>query len=401
MSLVYSSRNVSIMRVYLLSKNWFMFYTDRLMAKILVLEKYLDGIIHIAELCDKLGCVERTAYRKIKRYRELWPPWLVHWLCGKSSNNKNHTRDNLKKYAMQTMYRDFWPTLFAEKMGEVMGSTISVETIRRRMIERWCWLPRKQKHSVKRQTRTRKEWYGVMVQFDGSYHDWIESWEVCCLLAAVDDATGDIIEATFTKSERLIDIIEFRENYFKKHGKPASIYLDRHSSYKVNHSQDQFSEEMLNRFQRAMVYLGIEVIYAKSAQWKWRVERKFAVLQDRGIKELRLAHIKNYETAQEYLSTVVVPELNKKFREQPKIQWDFHMQFTPKDRDYFERYFAKETHRIINNAWVIQYMNKKYQIPRWQELAWTKKVIILESHMGNIQIRSWTIKLPFTILSSS
>jgi len=50
------------------------------------------------------------------------------------------------------------------------------------------------------------------------------------------------------------------------------------------------------------------------------VERKFAVLQDRGIKELRLAHIKNYETAQEYLSTVVVPELNKKFREQPKIQ---------------------------------------------------------------------------------
>jgi hypothetical protein len=75
------------------------------------------------------------------------------------------------------------------------------------------------------------------------------------MLIAVDDATSKIIEAKFAKNERLIDIIEFWQNYFNKHGKPASIYLDRHSSYKVNHPQDQFDEEMLTRFQRAMTYL--------------------------------------------------------------------------------------------------------------------------------------------------
>lgn len=108
----------------------------------------------------------------------------------------------------------------------------------------------------------------MMVQFDGSYHDWLETGEKRCLLAAVDDATGDTLEASFTQSERLVDVIAFWENYFRKHGKPASIYLDRHSSYKVNHPQDQFSEEMVTRFKRAMTYLGVAVIYAKSAQGK-------------------------------------------------------------------------------------------------------------------------------------
>jgi hypothetical protein len=74
-------------------------------------------------------------------------------------------------------------------------------------------------------------------------------------LIAVDDATGDIVEAKFGESERLEDVIAYWERYFKKNGKPASIYLDRHASYKVNYPQDQFSEEMLTRFKRAMTYL--------------------------------------------------------------------------------------------------------------------------------------------------
>jgi hypothetical protein len=47
-------------------------------------------------------------------------------------------------------------------------------------------------------------------------------------------------------------------------------------------------------------YLGVEVIFARSPQGKGRVERKFKMLQDRGIKEVELAEIKTSGEAQKF-----------------------------------------------------------------------------------------------------
>lgn len=143
----------------------------------------------------------------------------------------------------------------AEKIEEKSGYYVPIETVRRKMIDLGYWLPKDRKKKVEHNMRERRIGYGLLVQFDGSYHDWLGTGEIKCLLIAVDDATGEIIEARFGESERLEDIIAFWEKYFKEHGKPVSIYLDRHASYKVNYPQDQFSEEMLTRFERAMNYL--------------------------------------------------------------------------------------------------------------------------------------------------
>lgn len=377
-----------------------MFYTENDMARLSIIEKYLWGLIKISDVAERLKCHERTAYRKIKWYRERWPSWLIHWLKWKRSNNKENKLWYLEHYANLQYYKDFGPTLFAEEMERLFWIEIHPETMRRKMIERWCWLPKPHKVIVERVKRNRRPSYGIMVQFDWSYHDWLENGEVRCMLIAVDDSTSEIIEAKFTKNERLSDIIWFWKNYFNKHGKPVSIYLDRHSSYKVNYPKDQFDEEMLTRFQRAMTYLWVEIIYAKSAQWKGRVERKFKVLQDRWIKMLRLSGIKDYESAQNYLNNIIVPQLNEKFKVKAQKPWDFHVQMTNKDKKYFEWYFAKKIKRNINKVGIIQYMNKKYQIPKWQELEWTNKITILESHLWNIQIWSWKTKLPFKIVCS-
>lgn len=37
------------------------------------------------------------------------------------------------------------------------------------------------------------------------------------------------------------------------------------------------------------------------------------MMQDRGVKELRLAGIKDYVVAETYMNKVIIPELNKKF----------------------------------------------------------------------------------------
>jgi len=368
------------------------------MKKIVLIEKYIDGVVDIWYVREKFQCSERTAYRKISCYKKHWPPWLLHGLKGKISNNKSDKRDRTKKYIIQDRFRGFGPTLLSEKIEEISGHTVPVETLRRKMIQLWYRMHKKHKIVIERRPRQRRSSYGIMQQMDWSYHDRLWTWETRCLIITVDDATWDITEALFTQSERLEDIISFREIYFEKHGKPSSIYLDCHASYKVNHPQDQFDEEAKTRFQRAMNLFWVQVIFAKSPQAKWRVERKFKLLQDRIVKEFMLANIKKYDKAQIYLANILLPQLNKKFHVQPEKPWDFHVPMTNKDKQNFEWYFAKLSERKLNRVGVIRYENKQYQIPIGQELAWTNVVKILESHMGNIQIRSWNILLPYKTL---
>ena len=106
----------------------------------------------------------------------------------------------------------------------------------------------------------------MMVQFDGSYHDWLEDGRERCLLIGVDDATGRVTHASFARSENIHDVITFWIEYFQRVGKPSCVYLDRHASYKVNHRSDQYDHRTLTRFQQAMHRLGVQVIFARSAE---------------------------------------------------------------------------------------------------------------------------------------
>ena len=54
----------------------------------------------------------------------------------------------------------------------------------------------------------------MMIQFDGSYHDWLENGEERCLLLGVDDATGKVMHVKFAQNECIKDIINYREEYF-------------------------------------------------------------------------------------------------------------------------------------------------------------------------------------------
>ena len=74
------------------------------------------------------------------------------------------------------------------------------------------WKPGKKRivGEVHRKWREPKETKGEMIQFDGSYHAWLEGRDgvdmngkpnTCCLLLATDDATGDITQAELTKNE--------------------------------------------------------------------------------------------------------------------------------------------------------------------------------------------------------
>jgi len=199
----------------------------------------------------------------------------------------------------------------------------------------------------------------------------------------------------FTKNEAIQDVIEYREEYFEIYGKPSVIYLDRHASYKVNHRKDQFDHTTVTRFQSGMAQLWIQVIFAGSAEWKWRVERRFRLLQDRWVKELRLAWIKDYETAEKYMNEVIIPDLNKRYSIEPKVKWDFHIPLNTEEKDKLQRFFAKKTKRKINKIWIVHYHWNKYSILRWQTLNWTRNIKVLESHYWHIQLWNWDVQLDY------
>lgn len=371
-----------------------MTYSITVMNKALTIQKLIDKVITIEEACGYLERSARTIYRYLKKYKEKWPQWLVHKLTWKPSNNHSDIRWPIEKYVGQKRFEWFWPTLLSEKLEDFLWYRVPAESLRRKMIHRWLWTVKKHRR-IRRQPRTRRKGYGIMIQFDWSYHDWLEDWGEKCFLLGVDDATWHIMHCKFSDSECIDAIIEYWKEYFTIYGKPQSIYLDRHSSYKVNHRKDQFDHTTITRFETAMRKLWIHIIFANSPQWKWRVERKFGLLQDRAIKEMRLAWIKTYEDAEVFINEYLAPQLNKKFGVAPTETGNYHEKLTNEENRHLDWHFALQTKRKINSVWEVRYNNRKFVIQKWQPLNWTREVVIKETHKGSIQICQWMTQLKF------
>lgn len=367
------------------------------MTKISIIQKLDDWIISVEQACEGLDRSIRTIRRYLKRYRLHWPPWLIHRLKGRPSNNQSHhwKLDWLRELLGQKRFEWFWPTLLAEKLQEIYWFSFNRESLRLRMIERWYWLPRQRKRKITRVKRERRPNEWMLLQFDGSYHDWFENWEEVCLLAAVDDATGKVKHLRFTTWESLQEVVAFWKEYMELYGKPQAIYVDCHATYKVNHPTDQFDREMRTRFLTAMQQLWIAVIYSKCPQGKWRVERWFWVHQDRLVKEMRLAGIKDIVAWEKFIDEYYAPKHNKKFSVEARVRWDFHVPMTENEKNNLDWYFAKICERQLKRDWTIWYKNIIYQIHKWQKLTNGRKVTVKETLSGELQLLTGIYPLSF------
>lgn len=375
-------------------------YTEKQMKKIQITQKCADKVITFDQAMESLSVSERTMYRYLAKLKEEWPPWFIHWLQDRPSNNKwNKSLKSLaayKPYALKKKYEWFWPTLLAEALEEELWWwKVNVESLRLNMIKWWIWVVKKRKTKVKRKQRERRTNDGMMIQFDWSYHDWLEDWVERCILLAIDDATSNLKKITITKWETLLDMEKYWKEYFETYGKPQSIYLDCHATYKVNHEQDMFDGEMLTRFSRAMQKMKIQIIYSKTPEWKWRVERSFRTLQDRLIKKMRLKWIKTVKEAKKYINEIYIPKHNNKYWKKAGKQDDYHMNFTENDKENYHWYFAKESERSIKRDWTIQYQNTIYQIRKWQSLYKWDKITVKETSLWKIKISSWNANLDY------
>lgn len=300
---------------------------------------------------------------------------VIHGLKGKQGNH--HIDLSIKENALSVIresYTDFKPSFATEKLEENHSIQVSYGTTRLWMMEKGLWKARKRKQPIYHAWRPRKEYFGELEQFDGSYHYWFENRFVdeegnpieVCLLASIDDATGKITRAAFAANEGVTAVFTFWKDYLLNIGKPMGIYLDKFSTYKINHKSAVDNQELMTQFQRAMQDVSIDLITAHSPQAKGRIERLFGTLQDRLVKEMRLASVNTLEAGNTFLEEVFLPKFNNKFAVIPTKEGDVHRILSKDNRKHLSRTFSIHSTRRINNDFTIQFKNHWYQLAEIQ-----------------------------------
>src|SRR5271163_3982473 len=234
--------------------------------------------------------VAGDALSQLKVYRTDGPTGLISRRRGCPSNRRKPAELRSEALAIiRERYWDFGPTLAAEKLREVHGLSLGRETLRLWMIEAGIWADRKQRRKQVHQPRHRRECVGELVQIDGCEHWWFEDrGPQCTLLVFVDDATSRLMHLQFVESESTFAYFHAARAYLETWGKPVAFYSDKHGVFRVNHP-GALGGDGMTQFGRALHALNIDIICANSSQAKGRVERAHKTLQDRLVKELRLA----------------------------------------------------------------------------------------------------------------
>ena len=375
--------------------------TEKELIRHSIIKDLINKKINGTDASKMIGITVRQVKRIKATVLEHGAKGLAHGSRGKESNRKL-SPEKLKKIEklLKKKYYDFGPTFAAEKLDEDDKIVVGKETIRTIMTKLKLWKPRPRKQTKGKwhMWRARKENYGEMQQFDGSYHIWFGGIETCLLLS-VDDATGKITHAKFDINESTVAVFKFWLEYFAIHGLPMSIYLDKFSTYKINHKNAVDNKDMITQFERAMNQIGIEPITAHSPEAKGRVERMNETLQDRLVKELRLASITTIEEANKFLEKYI-PKFNAKFSVIPKRRKSLHKNIIKNTEEKLPQIFSVQNERIVNNDYTIRFENNYYQLGRIQTTTVYKKdKVIVETHLdGEIKLRLRDSYLNYEVL---
>ena len=355
--------------------------------RLATLEEVKTKKLSLAGAARIMGLSYRQAKRVWKRFQEKGDAGLVHRSRGRAGHRGHPAAQRARILARyRKCYPDFGPTLAAEHLGKE-GLEVDHETLRRWLLAEGQWTLRRQRQKH-RQWRERKECFGEMVQMDGSHHDWFEGRrERAVLMVMIDDATNRTL-ARFSEEETTRACYDVLEEWIRRHGVPASLYVDRDSIYRCERApsvEEQIAgEEPRTNFGRAMDQLGVRLILANSPQAKGRVERRNALFQDRLVKEMRLAGIRDLKAANEFLRRTFLPQLNRQFTLEAKASADAHQKLAQPLREVF----CWEEQRSVHNDWTVVSRNRWFQIERPHEnlnLA-GKKITVRELRNGQVQL---------------
>jgi hypothetical protein len=337
--------------------------SQRELQRVPVIEAVLAKQMTQIEAAESLGLSTRQLRRLERRVQADGPSGLMHRSCGQPAHHR--VVDGLRRQVLELIrekYSDFGPTLASEKLEERHRIVLSDETVRQ-------WMRAEGLFAGRRRPRLHRRWrepsacYGQMVQMDGSHHRWLEDrGSEFVLMGYIDDATGKAY-GRFYDSEDLPAALDSFKRYCRLYGIPQRVYLDKHTIYRS--PKEPTVEEQLqgkdpqSQFERALSELGVEVIHANSPQAKGRIERLFRTLQDRLVKEMRLAGIKTLEGANGFLKGFLA-RFNRRFSRPARQPANLHRP-APAGKVLSQTLCVKEP-RVVTNDGTVRIDGQRLQL---------------------------------------
>jgi len=328
----------------------------------------------VREFSVVIGKSYRQSKRIVAKVRRQDALGVVHGNTGKEPHNKTsqQTEDEVTSL-LRTKYYDFNLTHFREMIEEREGLKAGKNVIHRLACKHGLVKRPKRRSRKIHKPRVRLPSEGMLIQFDGSEHNWFSDF-ICDLIVGIDDATSKIVGGEFFIGETSLHCLKVMKDITTTHGTPDGYYLDE-AGYFGKKDRDQERTQI----GRALESLDSKVIIAGSAQAKGRVERLFGTLQDRLVAELRLYGIKTIPEANRFLKEVFIPKFNLQFGVAPRNSQSRYRKVHPTLN--LEIIFCKKDQRKVSNAHSFSWNGQTYVIDTKEQRDFRFRTININTHM--------------------
>ncbi len=361
--------------------------------RLMVLNQVGMGKVVGREAAEVLCLSLRHVRRLLKAYRKEGAQALAH---GNRGRKPHHALDEeLRKRVLelaQSTYTGCNNQHTTELLAEREGIALSRSTVRRILLQSGIRSPRKRRPPKHRSRRERYPKEGMLLQIDGSRHDWLEGrgpW--MSLIGAIDDATGKVFHALFREQEDAQGYFLLLRQIVTGYGIPMALYHDRHGIFEHSKREPESLEEQLEgrrkptQFGRLMEELGIASIPSHSPQAGGRIERLWGTFQDRLVSELRLAGARTIEEANKVLLDFL-PRYNHRFTV-PAVQPDSAFR-QPEGGLVPDEVFCFKYHRVVGTDNVVRFGEHRLQIlPTNGRLSYARARVEIQERMdGSIAV---------------
>jgi transposase len=314
-----------------------------------------------AEAAEILGRSERQFRRYIDLYESEGLDGLRDGRLGKRSPKALPTEVEEAILALyRNAYRGWNMKHFHEHIVKHYNYSLSYSCLRGRLQGTGLVRVEKRKGGH-RKKRERKPCVGMMLHQDGSREVWLEGQPALDLIVTMDDATSEIYSAFLVEEEGTMSTFRGLLEVLLAHGVPSTFYTDRGSHYfftpEVGGKVDKVHVTQVGR---ALAQLGVEHIAAYSPEARGRSERMFGTLQDRLIKELRLAGIDDVGAANEWIKTSYLPDHNQRFMVEAALP---DRAFVTVETSRLVEALCIEEERTVGRDNTIAWNNKRLQLP--------------------------------------
>lgn len=330
-----------------------------------VIVKALAGVITWAVAASVIGVSERHMRRMKERYEQYGVDGLQDLRAG---------RPRARRVSAATieevcrLKRDVYPDFSMKHFHEVVTEKHKLKlsyTLTRSVLQDAGLVEKAPGRGKYRRKRERRPMVGLMVHLDASTHTWLKGLPMRDLMVALDDADGRILFARFVEQESTASTFEALHAVLTRYGRFAELYTDRGSHFCRTPKADgpALTDGQVSR---ALKTLGIRQILARSPEARGRSERAFKTIQGRLPQELRVAGIRDYATANEYLERVFVPGFNKRFTVTPAQPESAFIKLAGLELDLV---LAEQHTRVVEKDNTLSFEALRLQLPSTSQRA--------------------------------